>query len=90
MRRGLAVTLRLALSAGLASNLYFRQFNGSKHEAQTRWRCEISWFCSHFRQVIASNRGKELVQVTSVSSTLSNVPCICSWRIELRDWKSRS
>jgi hypothetical protein len=35
-----------------------------KHESQTEWRCQIARFCLNLRQVIASNRGKELIQVT--------------------------
>jgi hypothetical protein len=49
---------------GLASNLHFRQFNGSKTRIVDKWRYEIARFCLNLRQVIGSNRGKELVQVT--------------------------
>jgi hypothetical protein len=51
---------------GLSSNLHFRQFNGSKTRIADKWRCQIARFCLHLRQVIASNRGNELIQVTIV------------------------
>jgi hypothetical protein len=52
---------------GLSSNLHFRQFNGSKTRNVDKWGCQIARFCLNLRQGIGSNRGKELVQVTSCS-----------------------
>ena len=55
---------------GLSPNLHFRQFNGSKTRIVESRRGEVSRFCLYLRQVIASSRGKELVQV---SRTLGNL-----------------
>jgi hypothetical protein len=49
--------------------LHFRQFNGSKHESQKSWRCEFLGFELNSRQIIGSNRGKELIQVTQQQAT---------------------
>jgi len=49
---------------GLASNLHFRQGEVPKDNTVPQIETRNRWISVYLRQVIASKRGKELIQVT--------------------------
>jgi hypothetical protein len=53
---------------GLASDLHFRQWEVPKYNTALQIESQNRWIFVYLRQVIASSRGKELLQVTTAAA----------------------